>query len=245
MRSSASSNRIISSPILARASVSSRSSGSPRIHVGPACPARETPASSSRARARAPGSRARPHPAPRHAAAASPTPSCAPRSSAPAARVLPPPAVHCQESASACSFPSSDLLGSRHRSRDSVQRDRVRFRQTACTFSSLVTARGGSVAQAEGPLWSWLRQTWDRFTTSGVVIELRPLRTREERLKYSDRGWASSDVLEAGFRRQTPFGLYFFDIPLDRLSDFQRVVNEERASLGLGPRSLDGRREPR
>ena len=29
--------------------------------------------------------------------------------------------------------------------------------------------------------WSWRRQTWDRFTTSGVVIELRPLRTREER----------------------------------------------------------------
>src|SRR2546426_6429059 len=43
-------------------------------------------------------------------------------------RSLPPPAVHCQESASACSFPSSDLLGFRHRSRDSVQRDRVRFR---------------------------------------------------------------------------------------------------------------------
>jgi hypothetical protein len=42
------------------------------------------------------------------------------------------------------------------------------------------------VAQAEGPQWSWLRQTWDRFTTSGV-IELRPLRTREERLKYIDR----------------------------------------------------------
>ena len=101
------------------------------------------------------------------------------------------------------------------------------------------------VAQAEGPLWSWRRQTWDRFTTSGVVIELRPLRTREERLKYIDRGWAPSDVLETGFRRQTPFGLYFFDVPLDRLSDFQRAVDEERASLGLGPRRLDGRREPR
>ncbi len=40
------------------------------------------------------------------------------------------------------------------------------------------------LARAEGPQWSWFQQTWDRFTTSGVVIELRPLRTREERLKY-------------------------------------------------------------
>jgi hypothetical protein len=92
---------------------------------------------------------------------------------------------------------------------------------------------------------SWRQQTWNRFTTSGVVIELRPLRTREERLKYIDRGWAASDRLGAGFSRETPFGLYFFDVPLDRLTDFQRAVDEERASLGLGPRRLDGRREPR
>jgi hypothetical protein len=93
--------------------------------------------------------------------------------------------------------------------------------------------------------WSWRRQTWDRFTTSGVVIELRPLRTREERLKYIDRGWAAGDRLGAGFSRQTPFGLYFFDVPLDRLTDFQRAVDEERASLALPPRRLDGRRQPR
>jgi hypothetical protein len=93
--------------------------------------------------------------------------------------------------------------------------------------------------------WTWLQQTWERFTTSGVVIELRPLRTREERLKYIDRGWVVSDRLETGFSRRTPFGLYFFDVPLDRLSDFQRAVDEERASLGLLPRGLDGRRQPR
>jgi hypothetical protein len=101
------------------------------------------------------------------------------------------------------------------------------------------------LTQADGPQWTLLQQAWDRFTTSGVVIELRPLRTREERLKYIDRGWAPSDQLEAGFRRQTPFGLYFYDVPPDRLSDFQRAIDEERASLGLQPRRLDGRRQPR
>jgi len=102
------------------------------------------------------------------------------------------------------------------------------------------------VLQAEEPKRSWLQQTWDRFTTSGVVIELRPLRTREERLKYIDLGWAPADVLEAGFRRETPLGpLYFFDVPADRLSSFQRAVDEERASLGLEPRRLDGRWQPR
>jgi hypothetical protein len=55
----------------------------------------------------------------------------------------------------------------------------------------------------EAEEWSWRRQTWDRFTASGVVIELRPLRTREERLKYIDRGWASSDVLGAADRRRS------------------------------------------
>ena len=102
------------------------------------------------------------------------------------------------------------------------------------------------VLQAEEPKRSWLQQTWDRFTTSGVVIELRPLRTREERLKYIDLGWASADLLEAGFRRETPLGpFYFFDVPADRLSGFQRAVDKERASLGLGPRRLDGHWQPR
>jgi len=101
------------------------------------------------------------------------------------------------------------------------------------------------VHRAEEPKRSWLQQTWERFTTSGVVIELRPLRTREERLKYIDRGWAPADRLEAGFSREGPLGSYFFDVPADRLSGFQRAVDEERASLGLGPRRLDGRRLPR
>lgn len=102
------------------------------------------------------------------------------------------------------------------------------------------------VPRAEEPKRSWLEQTWDRFTTSGVVIELRPLRTREERLRYMDRGWAPADVLEAGFGRETPLGsFYFFDVPADRLSGFQRAVDKERASLGLGPRRLDGRWQQR
>lgn len=76
------------------------------------------------------------------------------------------------------------------------------------------------------------------------MIELRPLRTREERLKYIDLGWALGDTLEAGFSRETPFGLfYFFDVPADRLQDFQRAVDAERGSLNLPPRRLEGRRQ--
>jgi len=80
-------------------------------------------------------------------------------------------------------------------------------------------ARGDSRAKRTGgqPLKyiSWRKNTWEQFTTVGAVIELRPLRTREERLKYIDRGWDPSDGLEPGFQRQTPFGgfSYFFNRP--------------------------------
>ena len=92
----------------------------------------------------------------------------------------------------------------------------------------------------------WLNNAWEQFTTAGAVIELRPLRTRQERLKYIDSGWDPGDRLEPGFSRATPFGpSYFFDIPADRLPRFQQAVDEERADLRLNPRSLDGHRQPR
>jgi hypothetical protein len=93
--------------------------------------------------------------------------------------------------------------------------------------------------------WTWRREMWDQFATKGVVIELRPLRTREERIKYSDRGWAVEDDIGSGFSRTTPFGrLFFFDVPAERLANFQRLLDEERAKLGLPVRSLDGNRQP-
>lgn len=93
---------------------------------------------------------------------------------------------------------------------------------------------------------AWLQQAWERFTTTGAVIELRPLRTREERIKYVHEGWAVDDRVGAGYRRDTPFSpLYFFDVPGDRLTDLQVLVDEERASLGLAPRPLNGNRQPR
>lgn len=87
---------------------------------------------------------------------------------------------------------------------------------------------------------------WERFTTIGEVIELRPLRTRAERVKYVDGGWAPEDVREPGFHRETPYDpLYFFDIPQERLISLQQAVDSERRSLGLPPKPLDGRRQRR
>jgi len=102
------------------------------------------------------------------------------------------------------------------------------------------------VTQTAGSQWSFLQQTWDAFTTAGVVIELRPLRTRSERLKYIDQGWAPGDVLEPGFRRETPFDpIYFFGLPAELLTRFQSEVDLERANLGLPRRQLDGHRQRR
>jgi hypothetical protein len=94
--------------------------------------------------------------------------------------------------------------------------------------------------------WAWLQQTWERFTTSGVVIELRPLRTLEERLKYIDQGWDAAETLGARYSRNTPFSpRYFFDVPSDRLDHLQALVDQERAILSLSPRQVDGNRQPR
>lgn len=93
---------------------------------------------------------------------------------------------------------------------------------------------------------AWLQQRWERFVDTGVVIELRPFRTREERVKYIDQRWDFQDKVGVGYGLETPFGwFYFFDIPTDRLTHFQVLVDQERADLGLPPRQLDGRRQPR
>lgn len=99
------------------------------------------------------------------------------------------------------------------------------------------------------PRFGW-KPTWERLASDGVVIELRPLRTREERLTYVDDGrWPVNADLGPNFGfgwRDTIYGgSYFFDIPADRLTTFQALVDEERASLGLSPRRLDGRVQPR
>jgi hypothetical protein len=87
---------------------------------------------------------------------------------------------------------------------------------------------------------------WERFARVGIVIELRPLRTREERLIYVNGDWPVSVNLGPDFERTAIYdGHYFFDVPADRLTTFQAVVDEERASLGLPPRRLDGRLQPR
>jgi hypothetical protein len=93
---------------------------------------------------------------------------------------------------------------------------------------------------------AWVQETWERFTDTGVVIELRPLRTREERLKYMEQGWDLSDRVGGGYRRETPFDpLYFFDISADRLVGFQALVDQERTDLNLPRRQLNGNRQPR
>jgi hypothetical protein len=93
---------------------------------------------------------------------------------------------------------------------------------------------------------AWRQDTWERFVGTGVVIELRPLRTREERLKYMEQGWDVRDKLGVGYDRETPFSpFYFFDIPTDRLEGFQTLVDQERTGLNLPRRQLNGNRQPR
>jgi PAS domain-containing protein len=90
------------------------------------------------------------------------------------------------------------------------------------------------------------KSTWEQFTTVGVVIELRPLRTRDGRLKYIDRAWLRpTDLPGFNARRRSGGPWYFFDVPADRLSRFQQAADAERASLESVPRRLDGHRQPR
>jgi hypothetical protein len=108
--------------------------------------------------------------------------------------------------------------------------------------------RAPNPAEAWQAHLEWLQQTWERFINTGIVIELRPLRTREERIKYVEQGWDVSDHVgfSYGYRRETPFSpFYFFDIPTDRLKNFQALVDQERTDLSLPRRQLNGNRQPR
>lgn len=58
-------------------------------------------------------------------------------------------------------------------------------------------------------------EAWGRITTSGVVLELRPLATPEERRRFLPVPPA--------------------EVPRSRIPRFMEVLNAERARLGLGP----------
>src|SRR5262249_29412154 len=165
MRSSASSNLIINSPILARASVSSRSSGSPRIRR-PRVPcsrntrlqlssswagtwlSRETPSSASPRSRRSTNSVFR--------AALQRSGSSAPSTAGGSLLAVAFPFF----------APMVDLLGSCHRSRDSVQRDRVRF------------TKGLGLAAYLAPRMSGAQSTGKNFTI-GLLL---PSLAREDRV---------------------------------------------------------------
>ena len=97
----------------------------------------------------------------------------------------------------------------------------------------------------------WLaceERIWKRFASEGVEIELRPLATEEERRQYFDTGWHGDELgrlYRDGWTNETPFSEnYLLDTPDDRLVTFQKLIDAERAALGLPPRRLDGRRQP-
>jgi hypothetical protein len=107
MRSSASSRRIISSPIFARARISSRSSGSAFVR-SPRLPCSRKIRCQRSSSCAALGFPATRHPTPPRAAVASPAPSSVARSGAPAAPPRPgPESVHCPRA-----FPSGASLSS-------------------------------------------------------------------------------------------------------------------------------------
>jgi hypothetical protein len=62
---------------------------------------------------------------------------------------------------------------------------------------------------------AWLERTWRRFEADGVVIELPPLKTREERRRFR------------GLTTPSP------DIPADRAITFTNAINDEDRVLGI------------
>lgn len=78
----------------------------------------------------------------------------------------------------------------------------------------------GYEASKKLPIWEqegWIETQWKRFTGDGAVIELSPLKTREERLKfYQSPG-------------RTPVGF----VPPERMRRFTEAENAERAHLGF------------
>jgi hypothetical protein len=64
---------------------------------------------------------------------------------------------------------------------------------------------------------AWLEQAWRRFERDGVVIELPPLKTREERRRF--RGLVSPTT----------------DVPSDRTIHFMKALDDEDRLLGITP----------
>jgi len=68
-----------------------------------------------------------------------------------------------------------------------------------------------------------VREAWEKFTSVGIGIELPPLKTREERLKFlGSVGWAPV-------------------VPLTATRRLQQLIDEERVDFGL-PKMYEGSR---
>ncbi len=59
-----------------------------------------------------------------------------------------------------------------------------------------------------------LKQAWERFTGKGVILELPPLKTREERVNFLSRPG---------------------DVPAEHMERYLKALDQERINLGLTP----------
>jgi sugar lactone lactonase YvrE len=77
------------------------------------------------------------------------------------------------------------------------------------------------------------------LTRPGVVIEMRPLRSPEERRRYLERGWtrAEHDRLAIDWQHaDAPAN--WIDVPYRQAARYEAAINRERAALGLRPMGI-------
>jgi sugar lactone lactonase YvrE len=81
-----------------------------------------------------------------------------------------------------------------------------------------------------------VRDRTGSLTTPGTVVELRPLRSPDERRQYLTNAWtpAERETRRAGWRdgERPP---NWIDLPYRDAQGFEAAINRERAAVGLGP----------
>lgn len=77
-----------------------------------------------------------------------------------------------------------------------------------------------------------------RLAGDGAAIEMRPLKTAAERLKYLERRWSLEEARALAPWRQGEHPEIPVDVPWQAVERFEAAVNAGRTALGLRPAGL-------